>query len=116
MESNKAHEPNEKLLFFRKKVVGIHNFLIASYIVLGLTVLLFNGNVFVPIVLLFPAFIHYLAILGLKGNRLWGRTLSMFIAFFLLIAFPIGTIFGGFLLYYLTSKEWHEWHEWREQN
>ena len=108
MEQNESEEVNEKLFYFRNKAIVIHQFIIGAYIVLGLVMLYFQGNAGLLILLLFPAFIHYLAALGLKGNKPWGRTLSIIIGILLLFGFPFGTIFGGFLLYYLNVKEWNQ--------
>ena len=42
--------------------------------------------------------IHYLAALGARRGKSWGRLLSRVIGAFLLLGFPIGTVIGVLLL------------------
>lgn len=45
--------------------------------------------------------IHFSTYSGLMRDRLWAKVLSGILAFALLFGFPIGTILGGFILYYM---------------
>jgi len=108
MEADKIESPTGNLLKYRNKAIGIHKFIIAIYAIFGFIMLYVQGSAVMLFILAFPAFIHYMAMLGLEGNKPWGRILSILIGIVLLFGFPFGTIFGVSLLYYLNKKEWHE--------
>jgi len=44
---------------------------------------------------------------GIRQGKEWGRMLGFVISAFSLLAFPIGTLLGGFILYYLVTG-WNE--------
>lgn len=44
---------------------------------------------------------------SLKQHRLWARYVAGFFAFISIIAFPVGTVLGLFILSYIR-KGWHE--------
>ena len=46
-----------------------------------------------------------LGAVGTLLKRQWGRYLSYFFSVFLLIAVPIGTFLGAFMLYHLTHNK-----------
>jgi len=45
--------------------------------------------------------LHFLAYYGLNNNRGWGSALSGLLAVMLLLGFPIGTILGASILFYM---------------
>ena len=108
MDTDKIESPAGDLLIYRNKAIAIHKFIIAIYAIMGLVMWYFQGSPVMLFILAFPAFFHYIAKLGLEGNKPWGRTLSILIGIVLLFGFPFGTIFGVFLLYYLNKKEWNK--------
>ena len=55
--------------------------------------------------MLLDAIISLVAGYGLLKMREWGRFLGIFLAFFTLLAFPIGTIIGAVILWYLFSGD-----------
>ncbi len=64
-----------------------------------------DGALFLSIFFI-PAFIHYLAMVGLRNGKEWGRVLSVVIAIFLLFLFPVGTIAGVIIMYKLFRPNW----------
>ncbi len=48
--------------------------------------------------------IHFSAFYGLNRNKTWAKVLSAIVAFGLLFGFPIGTILGGAILYYMFRR------------
>jgi hypothetical protein len=45
--------------------------------------------------------LHAITAYGLLAKKSWGRTLAIVSSFLMLLSIPIGTIFGGFALYFL---------------
>ena len=104
--------------FFRwfLRVTNIHRVFMYVYMItpiLVLSVMFYKhketiglGDLLVMSIFFIPAFIHYLAIIGLRNGRVWGRILSIVIAVLILFLFPIGTIAGVFMLMQLFKKDW----------
>lgn len=67
------------------------------------------NNSFWPIVIACYCFGFTLLIIAnaLSQHRPWARYVAAFIAFISLIAFPVGTVLGLFILSYI-HKGWHE--------
>jgi hypothetical protein len=95
-------------------VSGIHNLFAALYTILIVFMAAVMGSEFLSIggliVSLFPILLgaaHFFAARGLRAYRPWARTFSFLIAFLMLLAFPVGTMFGAVMLFHLSKKEWH---------
>jgi hypothetical protein len=93
--------------------MGIHRTLALLYAGLGVVFffVLSQGQpiagpvIAVPAILLgFTAF-HVAIAYGASRKAGWARVLSILVGIFLLFAFPIGTIVGGYLLY---NSKWSE--------
>ncbi len=63
-----------------------------------------SGSWAAPIVVLFLIGIHFSCSGGLKNNKKWAKVISAIIGVLLLFGFPIGTIVGGGLLFYLFKN------------
>ena len=59
----------------------------------------------VGLFILFDAILSLLAGIGLLRMREWGRFLGIFLALFSLLAFPVGTVIGAVILWYLFSSD-----------
>lgn len=95
-------------------VSGIHNLFAALYAIFLVFLIANSWPKFLSIggliVSLFPVLLgsaHFFAARGLRAYRPWARTFSFLIAFLMLLAFPIGTMFGAVMLFHLSKKEWH---------
>jgi hypothetical protein len=95
-------------------VSGIHNLFAALYAIFLVFLITNSWSKFLSIggliVSLFPVLLgsaHFFAARGLRAYRPWARTFSFLIAFLMLLAFPIGTMFGAVMLFHLSKKEWH---------
>lgn len=66
-------------------------------------------SAFWPIVFAWYTFgiVLFITAKGLKQHLQWARYLGVFLGFISLIAFPVGTVMGLFILSYL-HKGWHE--------
>ena len=53
-----------------------------------------------------PLALHSAALRGVRAGQLWGRTLSRALGILLLLAIPIGTILGTFILLRTRHKDW----------
>ena len=110
-------EINSTLVMWFLRVSNIHKVFAFIYLIapiVAITVMLAKGShvdigtILFMSIFLIPAVIHYLAILGLKKKKTWGRFLSMFLGIVLLFLFPIGTIAGLFILFQMFSKNWKQ--------
>jgi hypothetical protein len=59
----------------------------------------------VALFMLFDAVLSLVAAVGMLKMREWGRFLGIFLALFSLLAFPVGTIIGIAILWYLFQGE-----------
>lgn len=94
-------------------VSGIHNLFAALYAIFLVFLIANSWPKFLSIggliVSLFPVLLgaaHFFAARGLRAYRPWARTFSFLIAFLMLLAFPVGTMFGAVMLFHLSKKEW----------
>lgn len=58
------------------------------------------------ILLAVPVSLHAIALIGLTGNRIWGRYVSLCIAVLTLPAFPLGTALGIFMIVQASKPGW----------
>jgi len=49
---------------------------------------------------------HLYAFIGLRRGEVWGRRLSRFIGFVMLLGFPLGTFLGIYILYHTSKNNW----------
>jgi hypothetical protein len=59
--------------------------------------------VFILLVLLMPVFSLSLG-KAVKEHKQWGRTVGIVYSSLLLFGFPVGTLMGAYILYYLVKK------------
>jgi len=66
-------------------------------------------SLFWPIIsaILFLSVVVLITARGLKKHKQWARYVGIFLAVMALIAFPVGTVMGLFILSYI-NKGWHE--------
>lgn len=106
-------EGNEVLTKARKLVSTIHKVLGSINLIVVFAIYmdqshLDNGEVVLLTLISLVGLLHYLAAHGLDYKKSWGRKLSIFIGFLLLVGFPIGTVIGVIVLRQMFRKEWHE--------
>lgn len=106
MSENDPQKPEVTLLEIKEKIIGLHKFILVLSVLASITLTYLIKDVAVFLLFLIPISAHSLAIYGMKKNYFWARSLSTFIALLLLLGFPLGTILGAFMLYYLHKKEW----------
>lgn len=100
-----------------EKVFRAHRAIAWFYAITGLTfagLALFagdqkmTGEFIAPIVVFGAIFaVHHFTAKACKAEKSGGRTASIVIACLLLLAFPVGTLIG----IYLLSNTWRPWHE-----
>jgi hypothetical protein len=106
MDTLQNNNPIYDLNVLRYKAANVHLFLIAIYLILGFGLTLIGKNAIIFAVFLPVILIHFVSAWGLRQNKSWARLTSRAIGFLLLFGFPVGTLFGAMLLYYLSGKEW----------
>ena len=65
----------------------------------------FRGLVLVLLVSVFPV-IHIYVAKGIRKNKAWAHTGSIVLGILMLLAFPVGTLFGFIMLKNVFKKEW----------
>jgi len=98
--------PNKKIL--SRIHIGVAIFYFLAALAVAFIVGVMASDLVIALVFLLlvsiPSIIHLICLWGVKKEKPWSKYSSGIMAILLLMAFPLGTLVGGYMLYLL--KDW----------